>query len=105
MHQNVGTPQKSDATALKLTEVVPFTLRTDAIHRAPTVKSTAELEEEEIKKGSQFKARKFSSKIANSCGDLGVPKTVPKPVTQTQVCRVVGREAAMLEWPLALRLP
>ena len=83
---NVGTPQKADATARRPTEVVPFHLRTDSIRRESHVKSSAEIEEEEVKKASTFKARKFSAKIANSCGDLGVPKTAPKPVTRPQVC-------------------
>ena len=64
--------------------VQPFHLRTTNI-RHTAVKSSAELEEEELKKAGTFKARKFSAKIANSCGDLGVPKTIPRKVTKTKV--------------------
>lgn len=78
---NGGPAPASHAEKLTLTEPKPFHFATDSLAKR-TVKSSAELEQEALKAHGKFKARKFNARIAQSSGDLGVPKIPKKQPTQ-----------------------
>ncbi|OEL15676.1 Protein TPX2 [Dichanthelium oligosanthes] len=63
---------------LKLTQPKPPQLHTAMRARPPSVKSSQELELEELEKAPKFKAKPLNKKILESKGDIGV-FTHPKP--------------------------
>lgn len=68
-------------TAVVLTEPRPPHLETSLRARPPKVKSSEELEEEELQKIPKFKARPLNKKIFCSKGDLGVFCNLKRQVT------------------------
>ncbi|KAJ7548867.1 hypothetical protein O6H91_07G031300 [Diphasiastrum complanatum] len=64
-----------------LTEPQEPRLETASRSRPSRVKSTAEMEEEELAKIPKFKARPFNKKIFESRGDLGIFRTEKRQVT------------------------
>ncbi|KAL5197930.1 hypothetical protein ABZP36_001442 [Zizania latifolia] len=81
---SVGTVRSQSSKPLKLTEPKPPQLETALRARPPRVKSSQEVELEELEKVPKFKARPLNKKILESKGDIGVftqPKaqaTAPK---------------------------
>nr|CAD1840952.1 unnamed protein product [Ananas comosus var. bracteatus] len=67
---------------LKLTEPRPPQLQTELRARPPKVKSSQELELEELEKAPKFKARPLNKKILESKGDIGL-FSHPKPQITT----------------------
>uniref|UniRef100_A0A0D9WZ96 TPX2 C-terminal domain-containing protein n=1 Tax=Leersia perrieri TaxID=77586 RepID=A0A0D9WZ96_9ORYZ len=81
---SVGTFRSHSSKPLTLTEPKPPQLETALRARPPRVKSSQELEQEELEKAPKFKAKPLNKKILESKGDMGVfaiPKaqaTAPK---------------------------
>ncbi|XP_015694892.2 protein TPX2 isoform X2 [Oryza brachyantha] len=81
---SVGTIRSQSSRPLTLTEPKPPQLETALRARPPRVKSSRELELEELEKAPKFKAKPLDKKILESKGDIGVfahPKaqaTAPK---------------------------
>ncbi|KAG8080446.1 hypothetical protein GUJ93_ZPchr0007g6046 [Zizania palustris] len=81
---SVGTVRSQSSRPLKLTEPKPPQLETALRAKPPRVKSSQEVELEELEKVPKFKARPLNKKILESKGDIGVfthPKaqaTAPK---------------------------
>uniref|UniRef100_A0A0A9DGC2 TPX2 central domain-containing protein n=1 Tax=Arundo donax TaxID=35708 RepID=A0A0A9DGC2_ARUDO len=75
---SVGTV-RSQSKPLKLTEPKPPQLHTSMRARPPSVKSSQELELEELEKVPKFKAKPLNRKILESKGDIGV-FAHPKPL-------------------------
>ncbi|RLN34633.1 protein TPX2 isoform X1 [Panicum miliaceum] len=69
---------QSQSKTLKLTQPKPPQLHTAMRARPPSVKSSQELELEELEKAPKFKARPLNKKILESKGDIGV-FAHPKP--------------------------
>ncbi|KAJ4729772.1 protein TPX2 [Melia azedarach] len=67
-----------------LTEPKSPVLQTLLRARAPKVKSSAELEQEELEKAPKFKARPLNKKIFESKGELGIFCNAKKHVTKPQ---------------------
>lgn len=75
---SIGTTQTQGSKPLKLIEAKPPQLET-ALHARPSrVKSSQELELEELEKAPKFKAKPLNKKILESKGDIGV-FAHPKP--------------------------
>ena len=51
------------------------------LQKRPPCKSQEEIDEE-IASMPAFKARKLNQRVIDSCGDLGVPHILPKPLTE-----------------------
>ncbi|PAN14095.1 hypothetical protein PAHAL_2G383800 [Panicum hallii] len=69
---------RSQSKTLKLTQPKPPQLHTAMRARPPSVKSSQELELEELEKAPKFKAKPLNKKILESKGDIGV-FAHPKP--------------------------
>ncbi|XP_062186816.1 protein TPX2-like isoform X2 [Phragmites australis] len=69
---------RNQSKPLKLTEPKPPQLHTELRARPPNVKSSQELELEELEKAPKFKAKPLNKKILESKGDVGV-FAHPKP--------------------------
>lgn len=77
----------SDVQQRDLTQPKPFSFHTDERIRGPRVKSSSELEEEELQKCQPFKARPLDRRILESAGDLGVPRVPKASLTEPQEFR------------------
>ncbi|XP_062190749.1 protein TPX2-like isoform X2 [Phragmites australis] len=77
---SVGTI-RNQSKSLKLTEPKPPQLHTAMRARPPSVKSSQELELEELEKAPKFKAKPLNKKILESKGDVGVFAHPKPPVT------------------------
>ncbi|XP_014752761.1 protein TPX2 isoform X3 [Brachypodium distachyon] len=75
---SVGTMRFQGSKTLKMTEAKPPQLETALRARPSRVKSSQELELEELEKAPKFKARPLNKKILESKGDIGV-FAHPKP--------------------------
>ncbi|EMS46329.1 hypothetical protein TRIUR3_13340 [Triticum urartu] len=69
---SVGTMRSQGSKPLKLAEAKPPQLETALRARPSRVKSTQELELEELEKAPKFKAKPLNKKILESKGDIGV---------------------------------
>ncbi|KAL5196586.1 hypothetical protein ABZP36_000098 [Zizania latifolia] len=77
---SVGTIRSQSSKPLRLTEPKPPQLETALRARPPRVKSSQEVELEELEKAPKFKAKPLNKKILESKGDIGVfahPKAQP----------------------------
>ena len=75
---------KENSLKPHLTEPKPPLLQTSLRARPPTVKSSLELEQEELEKIPKFKARPLNKKIFERKGDIGVFCHMKKNVTEPQ---------------------
>ncbi|KAJ0983007.1 hypothetical protein J5N97_011262 [Dioscorea zingiberensis] len=80
----MDTSSQDQGKHLKLTEPRPPLLETSLRARPPRVKSSQELEVEELQKIPKFKARPLNRKIFESKGDLGLPCNQKRQVTTPQ---------------------
>ncbi|CAI8617418.1 unnamed protein product [Vicia faba] len=91
-HQNIDSASKASSEvshkekSLKthLSEPKPPLLQTTLRARPPTVKSSLEIEQEELEKIPKFKARPLNKKIFESKGDIGISCHMKKHVTEPQ---------------------
>eukprot|EP01018_Ginkgo_biloba_P009862 Gb_03404 [translate_table: standard] len=74
-------PEKQTTTGCVLTEPKPPHLETALRARPPKVKSSEELEQEELEKMPKFKARPLNKKIFCSRGDLGIFCNLKRQIT------------------------
>ncbi|KAL8088210.1 protein TPX2 isoform X1 [Apium graveolens] len=79
-----SAPQNEQWKPHHLTEAKPPTLQTSLRARPPRMKSSEELEKEELEKIPKFKARPLNKKIFESKGELGVFCNTKKQVTIPQ---------------------
>lgn len=91
-HQNTDSASKAssevshkeNSSKPHLTEPKPPLLQTSLRARPPTVKSSLEIEQEELEKIPKFKARPLNKKIFESKGDIGIFCHMKKHVTEPQ---------------------
>ncbi|CAK8577038.1 unnamed protein product [Lathyrus sativus] len=89
-HQNIDSASKSEVSHKEKsqkthhTEPKPPLLQTTLRARPPTVKSSLEIEQEELEKIPKFKARPLNKKIFESKGDIGISCHMKKHVTEPQ---------------------
>ncbi|KAK2434701.1 hypothetical protein P8452_31770 [Trifolium repens] len=91
-HQNTDSASKASSEVSHkentskphLTEPKPPLLQTSLRARPPTVKSSLEIEQEELEKIPKFKARPLNKKIFESKGDIGIFCHMKKHVTEPQ---------------------
>ncbi|KEH30703.1 targeting protein for Xklp2 protein [Medicago truncatula] len=91
-HQNTDSASKAssevshkeNSSKPHLTEPKPPLLQTSLRARPPTVKSSLEIEQEELEKIPKFKARPLNKKIFESKGDIGLFCHMKKHVTEPQ---------------------
>ncbi|WOH05635.1 hypothetical protein DCAR_0625055 [Daucus carota subsp. sativus] len=79
-----SAPQNAQSKPHHLTEPKPPTLQTSLRARPPRIKSSEELEKEELEKIPRFKARPLNKKIFESKGELGVFCNTKRQVTIPQ---------------------
>ncbi|KAK1388873.1 Targeting protein for XKLP2 [Heracleum sosnowskyi] len=79
-----SAPQNEQWKPHHLTEPKPPTLQTSLRARPPRIKTSEELEREELEKIPKFKARPLNKKIFESKGELGVFCNTKKQVTIPQ---------------------
>ncbi|XP_020092741.1 protein TPX2 isoform X2 [Ananas comosus] len=79
---SLDASSQNHSKPLKLTEPRPPQLQTELRARPPKVKSSQELELEELEKAPKFKARPLNKKILESKGDIGL-FSHPKPQITT----------------------
>ncbi|XP_073121451.1 protein TPX2 [Henckelia pumila] len=79
-----STQEQNNEWKPQLTAPKSPLLQTYLRARPPRVKSSTELEEEELKKVPQFKARPLNRKILESKGEIGLLSNMKKPVTIPQ---------------------
>ncbi|KAG0554725.1 hypothetical protein KC19_12G114100 [Ceratodon purpureus] len=86
-------------TSGPLLEARPPRLQTALRARPTTVKSTAEIEAEELAKIPRFKARPLNKRIFKSKGDLGVPRNHKRQITMPVEFRFQTGQRAQVRCP------
>lgn len=82
-----------------LTEPRPPQLQTALRARPTTVKSTAEIEAEELARIPKFKARPLNKRIFKSKGDLGIPRNHKRQITMPVEFRFQTGQRAQVRGP------